>query len=263
MAPFWQATQFFSGNDLALKTRDRQPELMDDPGIDKDVHEKALVGLTRLNTFSGVRGALYRRVRTLAMARPDKPLRLIDFAAGSGDLPIAWAKRAKRDSIDLQITTVDISATAVETQLSRAKEAGVTINAIQADCLHDDLPSGFDLATCSLFMHHLEKQEVFRLLQVMQAASPSAMMVCDLDRSRFNLVTVGVAARILTRSPIVHYDSVASVRAAFTRNEFKQIAEQSLGRPVDVKRLFPSRFVMTLDDVVATQKSKDPSVAFA
>ncbi|TWT54964.1 hypothetical protein Pla22_26180 [Rubripirellula amarantea] len=236
---------------------------MDDPAIPKDVHAKALKGLTRLNAVSGVRGAMYRRLRRIAMTKPGRRLRLIDVASGAGDLPIDWARRAKRDSIDLQITTIDISHTAVEIQLENAKRAGVTINAIQGDCLHDALPSGFDMATCSLFVHHLDNHEVFCLLQSMQAASTGAIMVCDLYRSRANLAFISIAAQMFSRSPIVHHDASLSVRSAYTCDEFKRIAEEALARPVEVKMLFPSRFIMTLREEVVLETSADPAVAFA
>lgn len=243
--------------------RSRIPELMDDPDLPADVHQQALIGLARLNLISGVSGKLYRHLRRLALARPNRRLRLLDVASGSGDLPIDWARRAKRDGVELQITTTDISDTAVEAQLAAARQAGVKIDAIEHDCLKNPLPNGFDVVACSLFMHHLERHQACGLMQSMQQATEGTIMVCDLDRTRLNLAMVAVASRIVTRSPIVHFDATASVRGAFTMQEFENMATESLSRPVRIRRLFPSRFIMTADEVVVGEKVTKPSVAFA
>ncbi|KAA1259249.1 hypothetical protein LF1_17780 [Rubripirellula obstinata] len=243
--------------------RSRVPELMDDPDLPADVHQQALIGLARLNRFSGISGQLYKHLRRLALARPNRRLRLLDVASGSGDLPISWARRAKRDGIELQIATTDFSDTAVETQLAAARQAGVTIDAIQHDCLKTPLPNGFDLVTCSLFMHHLERHQACGLLQSMQQATEGTILVCDLERTRLNLAMVAVASRILTRSPIVHFDATASVRGAFTMPEFQAMATEALARPVCIRRLFPSRFIMTVDEIAVGEKAVESSVAFA
>lgn len=243
--------------------QDRQPELMDNPDIDPDDHARALVGLSRLNRISGVSMVMYSRIRKLANARRSKSLRVLDVASGAGDLPVDWAIRAKRDGLALDITTVDISATAAEKQRALAEANGVEINALTLDCVSGRLPPGFDVVCCSLFMHHLDPPEVQKVLQSMQTATDSAMIVCDLDRSYLNLALVTAASRLVTRSPIVHFDAAASVRAAYTSGEFAELATQALQRPVRVQRLFPCRFVMTLNQGVVTEKQSDSAVAFA
>jgi 2-polyprenyl-3-methyl-5-hydroxy-6-metoxy-1,4-benzoquinol methylase len=158
-----------------------------------------------------------------------------------------------------QITTLDINEFAVREQRRRAQLASVEIECIQHDCLHQPLPSGFDIVTCSLFMHHLEDHLAARLLQSMQTAADRAVLICDLDRSRINLALVGTASRVLTRSTVVHTDAPLSVRAAYTREEFKRLAEETLMRPVRVERVIPCRFIATIDE--ATAPSAVPSFA--
>lgn len=243
--------------------RVRIPELMDAPDLPVDVHQQALLGLARLNRVSGVSGRIYGHLRRLADARPNRRLRLLDVASGSGDLPIGWAVRAKRDGIDLQIATTDFSATAVKEQRVAAARAGVKIDAIQHDCMNGPLPGGFDVVTCSLFMHHLDRHEACTLLRSMQHATDGSIIVCDLERTRVNLALVAIASHGLSRSHIVHHDASVSVRSAFTMSEFRSLATETLARPVRIRRLFPCRFLMTVDEKVACEKVSDPAVAFA
>lgn len=239
--------------------RDRQPELMDDPDLPRDQHEHALAGLARLNRFSGVSRATFAHVRRHAKKIGHRPFRILDVASGSGDVPLSWLASAKREGLNLELTMSDISPVAVEQQQCLANSLGVKTHSLQLDCLKSDLPDGFDMVTCSLFMHHLDDHQVFRLLQSMQSATDNAILICDLHRSRFNLAMVSLAAHLLTRSHVVHTDSALSVRAAYTGNEFKQISEKALARPVKIRPSFPCRFIATFDEKVIPE----PIAAFA
>jgi 2-polyprenyl-3-methyl-5-hydroxy-6-metoxy-1,4-benzoquinol methylase len=221
---------------------------MDDPAVDPIEHSQALKGLARLNQFSGVAGLTYRYVRRLtderlASCTTPRPLKILDVASGSGDVPINWARRAKRDGIELEITTLDISPVALEQQQRLAKVHGVRVRSIQMNCLTSTLPTGFDLVTNSLFMHHLEVPDAVHLLRQMRDATDNAILVCDLERSRLNVALVAVAGQVLSRSKIVHHDGPQSVRGAFTRNEFAALGAYALETPMQVDNAFPCRFI--------------------
>jgi len=238
-------------SDRNLGKRNLQPEMMDDPNLPRDEHLLALRGLARLNRCSGVASVLYRRIRRLAMSRHNRSLTLLDIASGAGDVPLAWANWARKEGWNLQLTLLDNRSLAVEEQQRRAHESNLNVLSLQHDCLNTPLPSGFDVVTCSLFMHHLENHQAGQLLQSMQAASEGSVLVCDLERSVSNLAMASLASWLLSRSKVVHSDADLSVRAAFTMNEFEQLSREALGRPIQVKRIFPCRFLATLNEVAA------------
>jgi 2-polyprenyl-3-methyl-5-hydroxy-6-metoxy-1,4-benzoquinol methylase len=231
---------------------------MDDPHLDVASHRAALVGLARLNRFTFVAPAIYRRIRRYARTLR-RPLKVLDIATGSGDMPIYWAKKAKRERLPIDFTGVDYSPTAIDFATSSAERASVDVHFMQRDVLADRLPSGFDVITCGLFIHHLDEAQITKLLQSMQSAANHALIICDLERSALNLSCVWFAAHAVTRSPIVHGDAVKSVRAALTRHEFASLARQSLGRPVRVEGLPPCRFIASIDEATA----RAPEVALA
>lgn len=220
-------------------------ELMDDPGLSPDRHRHALSGLRRLNWISGVTSAMDKRLRRM-MARvdSDRPVRIIDIASGSGDVPIDLMKRVKRRGDRAELTTVDISEVAIEVQKQAAQKAGVEINAVCADVLAEPPPGHWDIAMCSLFFHHLTSEQIVSLLQAMARFS-DRLLVCDLNRSRFNLTCVNVSAQLVTRSDVVHFDANASVRGALTTAELQQLADQALGEnKAAVTSVFPCRMML-------------------
>jgi SAM-dependent methyltransferase len=230
-----------------MLNRDRQPEILDDPNLPVSDQEQALAGLCRLNRFSGISGMMYRRIRRY-VGGGEGTLRVLDIASGSGDIPLQCAAQARRDGLTFHTTMIDINEVAASRQRQLAESLRLPSESIVQDCLREPLPCGFDVITCSLFMHHLDDREAARLMQSMEAAKPRAILISDLMRSRFNLAVVGLASRLLSRSAVVHHDATASVRAAFTREEFQGLAEKALLRPVLVEALFPARFLVTIDD---------------
>lgn len=230
-----------------MRSRQILPEAMDDPDLDQASHSRALAGLARINRFTRVAELMYVRLRRLSALSP-RPLRVLDIATGSGDLPMHWIRRATEDGFPIQITGVDVSAQALAIAAEKANHLGFDADWVVANALDDPLPSDFDVVTCSLFMHHLADDDVFKLLRVMRDATDRGgiirrLLICDLERSKINWLLVKFAAHLLSRSPIVHLDSGLSVRAAMTKHEFSQIIEASLGTKANVKRLLPCRFI--------------------
>ena len=149
----------------ALARRERVAELMDDPALDPAEHRRALRGLARLNWVSDSPGLLWPAVRDLA--RGGGPVRVLDVATGSGDVPRALAARAARAGLtNVTFAGCDISPTAVES----AARAAPGLTFFVHDAVRDPLPGGYDVVTCSLFLHHLSEADAVVLLGRMAAA---------------------------------------------------------------------------------------------
>jgi len=228
----------------ALARRERIPELMDDPGLDPLEHRLALQGLARINRFSGSAEVLWRPLARFARGRPGQIIRLLDVATGSGDVPIGLWRRAKADGIPLVAAGCDISAIAVKTAASQAAEAGAPADFFVHDALREPLPTGYDIVTCSLFLHHLANEEAVSLLRRMAEAAGSLVLVNDLSRSRFSYLAVWLACRTLSRSRVVRYDGPASVRSAFSPREALALAQEAGLAAARVESRFPCRYLL-------------------
>ena len=223
-----------------LRTRSRVPELMDDPALDPAEHRRALAGLARLNRVSDSAGALWPALAQLAREL-NRAVRVLDVATGSGDVPRKLLARAKRAGIALDVSACDVSPTAITEATREPSGARFFVH----DALRDRLPTGFDVVTCSLFLHHLSEDDAVALLTNMEGAADRMILVNDLWRSRFNYCAVWLACRLLTRSPVVRFDGPASVRSAFTPGEMLALAERAGLEGATVQSKFPCRFLLT------------------
>lgn len=229
---------------LTVGHRDRRPELMDDPSIDPSALRRALRGIERLNLWSNSARILWGPLRNALDRDPRRSLRVLDIGTGSGDLPVALWKRARRQGLSLEVDGCDVNATAVALAAERASACRAPSRFWQADALLDDIPSGYDVVMCSLFLHHLSDADAAALLLRMRQAAGRMVLVNDLVRSRVGLWLAYAATAVLTASPVVRVDGPLSVRGAFTIAEAKCLADQAGMDGATVSACWPCRFLL-------------------
>ena len=217
---------------------------MDDPALPPDEHRRALAGLARLNALSGSVGVLWPAVRKLGREL-GRPLRILDVATGGGDVPLGLWRRAERAGMKLELVACDISPVALGAAQARTEAAGATVRYFAADALAEPLPTGFDIVTCSLFLHHLSGDSAVTLLARLAAATERLVLVNDLARGRWNSGLVWCAARLVTRSRVVRTDGPLSVRAAFTPAEARELARRAGLVGAEVSGRFPCRWLLS------------------
>lgn len=216
---------------------------MDQPDLPAAEHLAALNGLRRVNRVSRIAAVLWRQIAALARRR--SPLRVLDLACGGGDLPLALAQRARKQGLPLHVAACDVSAYALQVTEQRAASAGLQLELFLCDALRDDLPTDYDVITCSLFLHHLSEGDALQLLRKLRAADPRLLLIDDLIRSPFAYALAWAGCRVLTRSPVVHFDGPASVAAAFVPSEVLRLAETAGLHGATLRRHWPQRFLLS------------------
>ena len=215
--------RFFSWNQ-----RSRRPELMDQPGLNLAEHVRALRGLARINAISRVEHVLWPPIERLTRSNgpDDPPLRVLDLATGGGDTPIALARRAALEKLNVEIDGCDINPQAVEYAQRQATSRGVRAQFFLLDALRQTIPSNYDVLCCSLFLHHLGETDAIALLKGMASAARRLVLVDDLARSRRGYLLALAGCHVLSGSRVVHVDGPISVAAAFTPAEALALAER-------------------------------------
>jgi 2-polyprenyl-3-methyl-5-hydroxy-6-metoxy-1,4-benzoquinol methylase len=199
---------------------------MDEPDIDPRLHQDALRGLERINAVSVAVPVIWAPIARLWRGQRTG-LSLLDVACGAGDVAIGVARQAQREGVRLVVEGCDISPTAIAHARSRARRVGTDVRFFEHDVMSAAVGRTYDIVTCSLFLHHLDDHAAARLLRTLDATARSMVIVSDLDRSRLGLLLAWLGTRLLTRSPVVHVDSLRSVRAAFTRDEAAALATRA------------------------------------
>ncbi len=228
-----------------LSARRLAPELMDDPGLDPREHRLALEGLERINRTSRAAETVWRPVREFAAKQADgRPVSILDVASGAGDTVIRLKQISEQEKIPVKISGCDKSETAVRS--AREAAAGrVDAEFFRHDIFEEALPAPFDVITCSLFLHHLPHEHALNWMRHLNASSARFVIINDLDRTVPGFLAASIIPKILTRSRIVHFDAVQSVRNAFRAEEFRELARAAGWKNFEIEKVRPFRFQFT------------------
>ncbi|MFZ0428764.1 MAG: methyltransferase domain-containing protein, partial [Acidobacteriota bacterium] len=218
---------------------------MDDPGLEDRAHFEALRGLARLNGLSRTARTFWKELVRLAPSRLDTPVRILDVACGGGDIAVRLSRIARRAGKDVQVDGCDLSARAIAYARQRASAHGATCRFFPLDVRAQPLPIGYDVFISSLFLHHLGADDAVALLADMARASRCGFMIDDLRRTAGGYLLAAAAGRLASRSPVVHRDSLLSVRAAFTIDEAGRLPERAGLTGWTLRKCFPCRFLLT------------------
>ncbi|MDG2282719.1 MAG: methyltransferase domain-containing protein [Longimicrobiales bacterium] len=223
-----------------LSIRHRQAELMDDPGLEPERHQRALIALSRINRVSYAVPRLWHEVARVHRST-GRAVRVLDVACGGADMLIAVARIADRKRVPVELVGCDLSGVALE----RADMAsGGRVRTLQMNVLTDDLSTEADVVTTNLFLHHLSAEEACTLLRRMARSARDVLIVQDLRRTRLGYVLAWVGLHTLTRSDVARIDGLRSVRAAFTLDEVRGLAERAELPTANIKAVWPQRFVL-------------------
>jgi ubiquinone/menaquinone biosynthesis C-methylase UbiE len=207
-----------------------EEELMDRPGHPASVVVENLADLRRVNAVLGGVSLTLAALDDLAGdLRPGAPLSIVDVGTGGADIPrraIAWARgRGWRPTA---------LATDLGLEIVRAAAGGTLgLAFVVADGRRLPLQDGsFDVATCSLLLHHLPPDGVVALLQEMARVSRRGVVVNDIVRWWPGYWGAWLLSRLFSRNPLTRHDGPLSVRKAYTRQEMAALIGQAGLRPV-------------------------------
>jgi 2-polyprenyl-3-methyl-5-hydroxy-6-metoxy-1,4-benzoquinol methylase len=170
---------------------------------------------------------------------------MVDAACGGGDVPIAVAQRAKSAGVDVDLTLVDRSDTALAAAKTAADRAEISCQCVRADLMEGWPKIHADVVTSSLFLHHIpDGTGVAKFLSEAKVVARRAIVISDLRRARMGWLVAWFGGRMLSGSKIVHHDGPVSVRAAWTIAEMKKFAHDAGLTGVSITRSFPWRMLL-------------------
>ena len=160
-------------------------------------------------------------------------------------MPIALARRALRAGLNVRIEGCDVSQQAVEFARRNGAAAGLPVSFFTLDVLNEALPAGYDVVTCSLFLHHLDEANAASFLRKAADATGRILLINDLVRGPVAFALAWTGCHLLTRSPIVRHDGPVSVAAAFSLAEARVLAQRAGLHGASVVRRWPRRLLLS------------------
>ena len=204
-------------------------ELLDtDAGTPREVAQ-SITDLRMFNrAFGGVR-TVSSTLRRIAERRKLKELSWMDVAGSEGFVALETRSALARSGITVRPVILDRARTHMDGRLP----------AVCGDALA--LPfagDSFDVVGCSLFVHHLEPDELSRFAVEALRVARHAFLIHDLVRHPMHLA-LSYLGFPLYRSRITRHDAPASVRRAYTVEEIRKILEPVAGSAgLEIRRFY-------------------------
>jgi ubiquinone/menaquinone biosynthesis C-methylase UbiE len=214
------------------------PELLDtDSGTLREVAD-SLADLRMFNqAFGGVR-VMTALLREVAEQRRLSEMSWLDVAGGSGDMVRLTQEALHGKGIKLYPVVLDRAASHLHRNGSHINVCGDALALPFRD-------NSFDVVGSSLFVHHLQPEELLRFAGEGLRVARHAFVINDLVRHPFHLA-LSYAGLPLYRSRLTRHDAPASVRRAYTVAEMKDIFERAGIARFSAKTFYLFRMGVTL-----------------
>lgn len=205
-------------------------EMLDSPqSVAADIPDN-LREIRRLNAWFGAERPLKSHLTRLLGKRFSASV--VDVATGSADLPLALFRWGVERKIRLNIVASDVSPIIL-------REAELCVGRFPIQLVETDARSlpwrnqSFDIAICSLALHHFDGVDAVRVLREMWRVCRVAVIVVDLYRSYLAYVGTWLATHVLCRNQLTRADGPLSVLRAYQPHELKLLAGAAGLRGID------------------------------
>ena len=187
-------------------------EMMDRPQQVSPELERDLERLRQLNRWFGSYRLVSLFMRHWIM--PGGQMRVLDLATGSGDIPRLLVDHARKVGSRIEVDAVDQQAATLE--IARSLSADYPeISYHSANILEWDSANRYDIALCSLVLHHFSDNDAVRLLRRCRELSRRFVLVSDLRRVLLLQVGVYMLTALIFREPMTRFDARLSAQRAF------------------------------------------------
>ena len=212
--------------------RRRGPELIDLPPENYSQSEYAgsLADIRKVNRFLGDNRAVLKFFSALVSGiatSMERPIRVLDIATGSADIPVTIVKWARRQGIKVVVTAVDINPLAIR-EAAAFTQAYPEITVVVADGFSLPFEDGsFDIVLCAKTLHHFSEEDTVRLLKETGRVAAIGYIIMDLRRSWVAWLLISVLARIFSRNRLTRHDGPMSVLRSYTVIELGALADRA------------------------------------
>jgi ubiquinone/menaquinone biosynthesis C-methylase UbiE len=184
--------------------------------------------IRRANIFGlGTWVVKHHLARLLADHPRDRPVRVLDLATGSADIPQAICHWADEAGYALQFVATDVSEPILGIARQRINKAGLAsrVSFAVCDATRPPFPDGaFDVVVCSLAFHHLQIQQAKDVLGQMARLGKKGFIINDIYRAKGGWYMSILLSRLTTTNKLTRHDGPASVLRAFTPVELRRLA---------------------------------------
>lgn len=228
---------------FSSKYRSKQAEIMDDLTLDGESMNQLLNDLSRVNKWLGGTRISIDGITKLLNARSKREtITILDVGCGDGEMLRECARYGDREGLTFQLIGVDANENIVNEAKERSK-GFQNISFIPMNVFSEELVEiDFDIALCTLFLHHFTNTEIIQILNKLSIKSKIGVVVNDLQRSLLAFGLFKLFAIVFLKTPIARHDGLVSIARSFKRKELEQLIRSSTNDVTTIKWKWAFRY---------------------
>lgn len=206
--------------------RSQAIETMDDFSLEGEMFRDTLDKLELINRRLGGNRVTINGLRKLIKDLPkDRPIKIVDLGCGHGDILRDIAKLGRKEQRKFQLIGVDANQDAVQ----YSNELSVDFPEIEFKTM--DVFSAtfkelqFDIALCTLFMHHFKDKELKELLSALVEKTSIGIVINDLHRHKIAYLLFQFLG-LFIKNKMVREDGLISILRAFKRKDLERLSSE-------------------------------------
>ena len=196
-------------------------EMMDRPQPVSAELDRDLERLRQLNRWFGSHRLVLNFMRR--WIKPHSRTRIVDLATGSGDIPRLIANYARGIRAQVEIEALDRQSATLEIA-RKLSSSYPEISYREANILEWNSVEAYDIALCTLALHHFSDEDAVRVLRQCRQLSRRFVLVSDLRRGVFLRTGVYLLTAMIFREPMTRHDARLSAVRAFSFSEMRNLA---------------------------------------
>jgi len=227
---------------MRLKYRSDQKEYLDEDGIETKDLFRNLKELDVINALLG--GYNASRKGFLRLLNEKKISTVLDIGFGGGDSIKLLSDLAGKRKKDVFFYGVDLKQDCIN---YASKNLSAILNKELLCCdyraISSELLKKIDLIHCSLFLHHLNNEEIIGLFKFARANN-CIILANDIHRHSFAYYSIKWLTALFSKSYLVKNDAAVSVTRGFRKKELLALLAESGYKEYSVTWSWAFRYII-------------------
>ncbi|RIV36197.1 methyltransferase domain-containing protein [Flagellimonas lutimaris] len=206
--------------------RSNAMELMDDFSMKGELLRDALDKLGKINKWLGGNHVTLDGLRQLLKNQPkDKAYTIVDLGCGHGDILRLIADFGRKKNYSFNLIGIDANQDAIDYAVELSENYD-ELTFKRLDVFSQEFQNlEYDIVLSTLFLHHLNQDEIHTLLTTIVSKAKLGMVINDLHRSRMAYGLFRLLGLVISNHMIVQ-DGLTSILRAFKRKELDGVSKQ-------------------------------------